>query len=169
MRTKVSTDKETTATTNIDSARDYELWVLLHQLCHAISRAREAELRTIGITLVQAAVLFIVNTVEGPATPALISRWLFRKSHSVSELLERMEKEGLVKRVKNAGRKHSTRVVLTEKGEQAYQRARAELRSISEVFSCLSEEERSDFETNLKMLRKKALDQIELVKGVPFP
>ena len=84
-----------------DVDKDYELWVLFHQTCDAMARARVAELRESGISRIQAAALFVIKTLKVPATPAEISRWLFREPHTVSGLLDRMQKQGLVRKVKD--------------------------------------------------------------------
>jgi len=56
--------------------QDYKLWVLLHQTRDVMFKAREKEFRKYGITSIQAAVLSIVKTIEGKATPSEIARWL---------------------------------------------------------------------------------------------
>ena len=147
---------------------DYGLWVLLGQVCDATRRARDNELREFGISAIQAAVLFIVQAVKGPATPAEISRWLFREPHTVSGLLERMEKQGLVKKVKDLERKNMVRVVITEKGEEAYQRSK-KLESIRAILSSLSAEQRDDFKSYLEILRNKALGELGVKYRLPFP
>jgi len=154
--------------TNVASDRDFKLWVLYRQTCHAITTAGENELRQLGISSRQAAVLSIVKTVTVPATPAEISRWLFRQPHTVSGLLNRMEKQGLVRKVKDLERKNMIRIVLTEKGEQAYQRSR-EVKVVDKILSCLSPKERDSLRTYLKALRKKALEEIGVGYQLPFP
>lgn len=57
---------------------DFELWVLLNHVVHAMGRLRENELRKSGVSMMQAKVLFILKTIKVPATPAEISRWMFR-------------------------------------------------------------------------------------------
>jgi len=81
----------------------YQLWVLLHQVCVAATRARGNELRKFGISRMQATVLFWLKTMNGSVTPAELSRLLFREPHTVFSLLNRMEKQGLVKKVKDLG------------------------------------------------------------------
>ncbi len=154
--------------TVVASREDYELWVLLDQTCAAMMRAKENELRPAGISGMQAAVLFIVKTVKGPATPAEISRWLFREPHSVSGLLNRMEKDGLVRKVKDLDRKNLIRVALTEKGEEAYQRSR-EMKVISEILSCLTRKKKENLRTYLEALRSKAVGEIGVRRQLPFP
>ena len=145
-----------------------ELSVLLFQANDTLLRARDNELRQFGISVRQAAVLFTVKAVKGPATPAEISRWLFREPHTVSGLLNRMEKQGLVRKVKNLERKNLIRVVLTEKGEEAYQQAR-ESKVIRKILSCLSLKERNNLGTYLDKLRNKALGELGGRKSLPFP
>lgn len=148
--------------------QDYKLWVLLGQAEHAVFKAREKELSHCSITTVQAAVLFIIQAIGNEATPAEISRWLFRESHSVSGLLSRMEKEGLVRKVKDLDRKNLVRVTLTEKGQQAYHRS-TKRRSIREIMSCLSEEEHQQLTSCLERLRNKALKELGVNLKPPFP
>ena len=143
----------------------YELWVLLHQACDATARARENELRPVGISGMQAAVLFIVKTLEMP-TPAEISRRLFREPHTVSGLVNRMERQGLVRKVKDLERKNLIRVAITEKGEEAYQQSR-EMKVIHKLLSSLSQEEQENLRAYLGTLRNRAL--VELAGQRPWP
>ena len=147
---------------------DYELWVLLHQATDAIAGAREDELRKFGISMMQAEVLFVVKAIRGPATPAEISRWLFREPHTVSGLLNRMEKQGLVKKVKDLEKKNLIRVEITDKGEEGYRRSR-ELQSIHRILSSLSQEERDNLRASLRTLRDKALEEPKPIPRLPFP
>ena len=155
---------------NVALAQDCELWMLLHQTCDAIIKARENALRKqVGISRMQASVLFIVKAVDGPATPAEISRWLFREPHSVSGLLNRMEKDGLVKKVKDLERKNMIRVAITEKGEKAYHQS-GEVTVVPEILSCLSQKKRENLRAYLETLRNRALEELrEEHPRLPFP
>ena len=147
----------------------YSLWVLLHQTADALSKTRDNELRkSVGISRMQAAVLFIVKAITGPATPAEISRWLFREPHTVSGILERMEKKGLVRRSKDLERKNMIRVELTEKGEEALQRSR-ELTAVRNILLCLSDEELENLRRYLETLRNKAIEELRIDYELPFP
>jgi DNA-binding MarR family transcriptional regulator len=98
--------------------QDRELWGITQQATQAMLRARDAELRPIGITSAQAAILYFVKVIEDPVTPAMLSRWLVREPHTVSAILSRMEKHGLVNRAKDLPRKNIVRVTLTERGRK---------------------------------------------------
>jgi len=154
--------------TKVPFDSEYELWVLLQQVCDATRRVRDNEFREFGISSMQAAVLFIVKAIKGSATPAEISRWLFREPHTVSGLLGRMEKHGLVRQLKDLERKNLIRVVITEKGEEAYQRSR-ELKVIRTILSSLSSEQRDTIRPYLETLRNRALVELGVKYQLPFP
>lgn len=136
-------------------------WVMLHQARDAIFKVREKELKKYGISATKASVLFNIQAIGYKATPSEIARHLLRESHSVSSILDRMEKQGLVKKVKDLDRKNMVRVYLTDKGQKVYDKA-AKRESICEIISCLSDEERRQLISSLKKLRNKALKQLGL-------
>jgi len=105
-----------------ESARNKEddIWIMLDQAHAAIYADREKELRQYNLSTMKSAVLFCINQIGSEVTPAELSRWLLRRSHSVSGLLNRMEKDGLIKKTKDLHRKNLVRVTITEKGKQAY-------------------------------------------------
>jgi DNA-binding MarR family transcriptional regulator len=154
--------------TTVVSDQDYELWVLLHQVSDAITKAREEELRQYNISMIQAGVLFIVKNAKAPVTPAEISRWLFREPHTVSGLLNRMQKQGLIKKTKDLDRKNLIRVTLTDKGEKAYQKSR-QMKVVPKILNRLSQKERDAFRSQLEKLRTKSLNEIGMKRKLPFP
>lgn len=154
--------------THLSADEDYSLWVLLHQARDVIFRARENELRQYDVTTMQAAVLFVIDAIEGKATPTEISRWLLREPHTVSVLLTRMEKEGLVSKAKDPGKKGLVNVTLTEKGRQVLSQS-MKRESIRKVMSCLSDEEREQLRSSLEKLRDNGLNNMTTVRKVPFP
>jgi len=147
--------------------RIYALWVLLNQARDSIHRARDKELMKYGFSTSQAAVLFISKMIEDEVTPTEISRWLLKEPHTVSAILSRMERQGLVKKVRNADKKSSVNVALTESGERAYLNAK-KIKSIKDIMSCLTEEESKQLNSILSKLRDVAIDYSSRVR-VPFP
>jgi DNA-binding MarR family transcriptional regulator len=148
---------------------DYKLWVLLNQAADTTLRARQKELDRYGISSAEAALLFAVQAIGERATPAEITRWLLREPHTVTELLNRMEKGGLVKKSKDLERKNLVRVSITEKGRQAYEQS-TKRKSIHKVISSLSQQERQQLRLYLEKLRNKALGELrEERPKPPFP
>ena len=82
------------------SDQDFMLWVLIAQTRDAILRARDLEYARYGISNERRAVLSMIQNYGGRAAPVDIARDLFRELHSVTEMLVRMEKDGLVTRHK---------------------------------------------------------------------
>ncbi len=135
---------------------DYNLWLLLIKVSRAMSKARERELRKAGITPEQSGILYIIDNIGKKATLVEISRLTLREPHSVSYLVDRMEKAGLAKRVKDLSRKNMVRVAMTEKGQRAYKQAGRQ--TVHQTLSCLSEEERNQLRSYLGRLLDKATE-----------
>ncbi len=146
--------------------RDYALWMLIVQTRDAIRKARQKELDRYSVSSRQSGVLSAIHSIGNKATPAKISRWVLWEPHTVSEILSRMEKKGLVRKVKDLDRKNQVRIVLTEKGRKAYRQA-SKRESIKAIMSSLSEEERQQLAASLQRLRGEALKVMGLeVRGV---
>lgn len=148
----------------------FNLWILLHQTGTAVFKAREKELSQYGITAVEATALFVIKAIGEQVTPAEISRWLFREHHTITALLNRMERKELITKVKvpSQGRKKVWIVSLTEKGENAYHQS-TKRKSINEAISILSEHEREQLESLLTKIRGQALKLLVSEKEIPFP
>ena len=154
---------------NIPSTdQDYKLRWLILQTRRAMYRARTIELFKYGITPEQAAGLFVVQAIGPRATPAEISRWLLREPHSISGLLNRMQKEGLITKAKDLERKNWVRVAMTEKGRQAYSQS-TKRESIHRILTALSEKECQQIRTCLEKLRNKALEELGTASQPPLP
>ena len=121
--------------------QDYELWWLLIYARRIIYLARKKELFKYGVTSEEAAALWAIKSIGPKVKPAAIARWLMRRPHSISGLVSRMTKHGLVKKVHDLDRKNWVRVELTEKGEKAYISS-LNRESIHSIFSDLSDEEK---------------------------
>ena len=144
---------------NFSTDQDYNLWVLLNQTTEAILKARQKELDQYNISTIKAAALLVIETIGHKPTPTEISRRLLRRPHSVSGLLSRMEKQGLVRQVKDLDRKNLVRVELTEKGHEAYYQS-TKRESICQIMSSLSKKKRQQLISSLQILRDKALKRL---------
>ena len=143
-------------------------WLLLEQTRNAIFKAREFELEQLGISTIQAGVMFVIQTTGGRARPAEIARWLVREPHSISGLLTRMEGDGLLRREPDPERKNSVSIVLTAEGQAICDKTfRRE--SVREAFAGLNDEERKDLMGSLIRLRDRALKDRRVRNKPPFP
>ena len=142
-------------------------WVLLSRTFRALDRAREIELERFGLSTIEAAVLHALQTANEPVTPAKLSRWLYREPHTISGLLNRMEKKGLVKKSKDLDKRNLVRVTLTEKGEQAFQRQLG-ARLVPRITSSLSKKELDNLKVCLGKLHTRALEIIRELQPLPY-
>ncbi|KPK19746.1 MAG: hypothetical protein AMJ70_08570 [Dehalococcoidia bacterium SG8_51_3] len=153
--------------TNINTDEAYDLWVLLAQARDALYKARQRELAKYNISPRQSAVLFIIQTIGDNATAAVIARYLFRETHTTYELLLRMEKENLIKGIRNSDKKKRVSYKLTPKGLKALDDS-LKRESVNEIISSLTKEDRAQLKSYLKKLRDRALSLLA-TKELPFP
>ena len=146
----------------------FNLWSMLEQVHSGITLARDRELEQHGLSTIKASALFIIDSIGNEATPAEISRWILRRPHSVSGLLDRMEKDGLVIRTKDLPKKNQVRITLTQKGLQASERV-LKRASIHKIAACLSDKEQKQLRSYLESLRDSALKELGDESEHPFP
>jgi len=147
---------------------DFNIWVLLYQARDAVFRAREKELSQYGITAMEAGALFVIQATSGKTTPAEISRWMFRQHHTVTALLSRMAKKGLITKARDSAKKNMWRVSLTKKGEKAYRQS-IKRESIHTAMSALSENDRQQLGSYSRKVRDQALKNLVREPTLPFP
>jgi DNA-binding MarR family transcriptional regulator len=139
----------------------YDLWLLLSQTRSAIFKVRH---KKVGQYLPpnQAAALISIWRMEGRATPLVLSQRLFLEPHTVSEIVSRIEKKGLVTKEKDRHRGNTVRITITEKGIEVCKRAMGQS-LIHEYISKLSAKQRESLQESLMVLYNAALNDL----GIP--
>ena len=135
------------------------IWGLIRTLGHLMERVRDRELAPVDLTVQQAGILRHVEAMGDAATPSALARQMFREPTSVSALLNRMQRQGLVKRVKNLKKRNQVRIKLTEKGQRALQVA-LERQSARKIMARLSPELRHSLLEGLMEFRKSLLQEL---------
>jgi len=148
-------------------SRNEKMWVRLFGTATVVQRARELELAKVGITPIQAGVLMLLKTATKPMTPTQLARTLYREPHSMSALLQRMEKQGLIERTKDLDQRNLVRISITKKGEATFKRQWA-AKVTTNITSCLSDKEMSMLETSLDKLRASAVEIIRRMQPTPY-
>jgi DNA-binding MarR family transcriptional regulator len=166
----VFSDMEYNESTKFYNAQDddQDLWLLLTHARYAIFRAREKELQRYGVSPEQVGLLFVVQALGNKATPAALSRHILRQPHTVSALVDRMARRGLVKKVKDLDRKNLVRVVMTEKGQKTYDLS-TKRGPIHRILATLGPEEKKEFRETLEKLLAKARKEIGLDREEILP
>lgn len=144
---------------SIDPDTLIDLRLLLRRTEETIQKARQKELRKYGLTTEASAVLHLISDLGGSARPQELSHWLFRKQHTTHELLNRMEKTGLIEKINEPGRKNGVRVTLTEQGRSLYRQTK-QLRGPRKIFSSLTQEQRTQLEAFLYILLNEARKEL---------
>jgi DNA-binding MarR family transcriptional regulator len=140
-------------------AKEYKLWRLIVQTQSAMWKARMRELHQNSISPWEAGITYRVHALGNQSTPAEISRWLLREPHTVSAVIKRLEKEGIVRKVKDLERKNMIRVELTDKGLELLKRA-SKRETIHRILSALSLEEQKLLQSLLGKIRNRAIEEI---------
>jgi DNA-binding MarR family transcriptional regulator len=130
--------------------KDFGLWRLLDHTRFMISRLREQELDQVGLTPEQGHILDILNYFNGSATMNQLMNITMRRHHSISTQIDRMTKQGLVKKKKNSRDRREYSIIMTDKGREVFKRIKRD--SIIQAFSCLSEDDKKALDTRLKSL-----------------
>ena len=128
----------------------YSAWRKLDHARYMIFRLREKELAQVGLTPEQAQVLDIIYEAGGSTSINTIVQATQRQHNSMSTLITRMARQGLVRKTRTRRDKRVYRVTLTEKGITSYLSAPKEI--FDRAFSCLSEKEIDIFGDYLKRI-----------------
>jgi DNA-binding MarR family transcriptional regulator len=147
--------------------RNERAWTSLFRTATVVQRARELELAPLGISAIQAGVLYVLAVAEQPPTPSQLARLLYREPHSMSALLTRMEKQGLVKRSEDPQQSNLVRVTLSKKGELTFERQWGR-KLTNNITACLSEEDLRVLETCLQKMHDRAIEIIRGLQPTPY-
>jgi len=119
------------------------LWLLLHRANDSLCLCEDSLLHEYGLTLEQWRLLAHLQYYGRPLGPSELATSLERSSNSVSMLVDRMVKAGLVRRTRDRKDRRVVHVWLTDKGESAVGPATPQIwRLIQEILSPLSPEDK---------------------------
>jgi DNA-binding MarR family transcriptional regulator len=140
---------------------DKGAWVLLRQTYTLVLKCEDRVFGEHGLTTEQHAVLMAIKHINGPVRPTDVARWLDRSVNSVSMIIDRMVKAGLVRRVRDRKDRRTVFLTITSKAEKAYVMATvAGWGLIQEVLSPLSDEDKLTLIRLLETLRDKTYDYL---------
>jgi len=146
---------------------DKGAWILLRQTYNLVSKCEDRVFSEHELTTEQHAVLMAIKHTSGPVRITDIARWLDRSVNSVSMIIDRMVKAGLVRRVRDRKDRRTVFVTMTSQAEKAYVPATvAGWGLIQEILSPLSDEDKRTLIRLLETLRDKTYDYLEPGKVV---
>jgi DNA-binding MarR family transcriptional regulator len=148
-----------------DIIKDAYVYGLLEHAHSLITRARELELAQYGITIEQMSILHALLINGGSATIDEIVAIIVRQHNSVSTIVSRMSKLGLVKKEKLPHEK-KFQVLITEKARKIVEAM--PWRSIEMNFAGLSLGEKDQLATYLEQLVSAGHDILGHNHNLPF-
>lgn len=140
------------------------LWILMNHTNYAMARQRELELAQFGITIEKHAILHVLTVKDG-RNISDIAAVRIRQHNSIFTLIIRMEKQGLVKKVKTPKSKEY-RIFITEKGKEIYKKVTMD--SLDATFAALSADDQQKLSQYLKLLLIRSLSLQGFDYKLPF-
>ena len=148
----------------LDYNNNLDIWITMDKTYSAIYRTWLMELSLRHLTPEKVRVIFTVLSFGGSATLNEISYFTNRQLNSVSVIVNRMTREGLLRKEKSPKRK--SKVIVTEKGRELFESIGID--SINMIFSTLSLSEKQEFATDLSTLQEKARNLLGTDYRPPF-
>ena len=136
-------------------------WILCHQCYNLVFKCEDAVFAKVGLTTQQHMVLLAIKYINDPVTVSEVAHWLDRNPNGISTLVDRMEKDGLVKRSRDLRDRRSVRLVMTRKGKDILEQATMSGWELAqEILSCLSDEDMRTLNSFLERMREKAFEYL---------
>jgi DNA-binding MarR family transcriptional regulator len=137
------------------------LWFLMHRDVGLFRRCEDEAYGEKGLTMEQFTMLAAMKYIGPTASPSDLAQWIGRTPNTVSMIVDRMVKAGLVKRTRDRKDRRVVRVASTEKADDAFRRAiPAGWEFIHKVMSPLSQADRQTLARLLETIRYEALDYL---------
>lgn len=103
------------------------------------------------------AALKILNKNDGTMTHTQLANWLFKEPHSITKLVERLKRDGLVVTKRQTRDRRAINIIITDKGREHIEEATPTARELAgQVMSSISEEEAAQLGEMLGTLRQNA-------------
>jgi DNA-binding MarR family transcriptional regulator len=140
---------------------DKGAWMALRQTYNLILRCQDRVFSAHDITTERHAVLMAMKHIDGPVRPTDVAQWLDLSVNSVSMIIDRMVKAGLVKRARDRKDRRTVFLTMTSKADKAYVLASvAGWGLIQEILSPLSDKDKRTLIKLLATVRDKAYDYL---------
>ena len=134
------------------------LWLLLHRVRDILFLCEDSLFGKYGLTTEQLGLLAAVKTLGGSPRPTDLAERLERSPNSISMLVDRMVKAGLVKRTRDRKDRRTVFVSATSKGEKAVGLALpAGWELIQKLLSPLSDKDKQAFVSMLEITKGEAV------------
>jgi len=137
------------------------LWFLMHRDVGLFRRCEDQAYGEKGLTMEQFTVLAAMKYIGHPVRPKDIADWIGRSPNSISMIIDRMVKAGLVKRTRDRIDRRAVKVTPTSKAENSFKQAiPAGWEFIHKVMLPLSEADKHTLARLLETIRYETLNYL---------
>jgi len=149
--------------TSHDTADALHLWSAFQQAYLLSFRHLEQIAGREGLSYSQAAALGVLSAAERPLPLSHVARYLTQEAQSTTELADRLERRGLVRRTRDPRDRRLVLLELTAEGRALYERIKPDLTEGGELlFQGLSRQERAALADLLTPVRDRAAEMLGL-------
>ena len=128
-----------------DTPRVSALIFKIAQAGHMVDHMLDAALEQHGLSIAKLGLLRHLVEANGPLTLSQLAERLACVKSNVTQLVDRLEADGLAKRVPDPEDRRSVRAVITDKGRQMYELGtRAQVEAEREMLNALSLEDQAE-------------------------
>jgi DNA-binding MarR family transcriptional regulator len=137
------------------------LWFLMHRDVGLFRRCEDQVYGEKGLTMEQFSVLAAIKYIGHPASPSDIAEWIGRTPNTISMIVDRMVKAGLVKRTRDRIDRRVVNVTTTSKAENSFKLAiPGSWKFIQEIMLPLSQADRQALAKLLETIRYETLNYL---------
>lgn len=134
---------------------EHDISVMLRHVVLLVTKARRNELEHLGITPPQSGVMHFAQKFQTPCTVIKLRQIMRRSNSSLVVIINRLERKGLMKRQSDLKSQKYTRILLTEKGKDVYNRA-VNLTAFTTIVSSLYKEDQKRLKSYLVTMSEAA-------------
>ncbi len=99
----------------------FKAWMLLHRTRDLFFRCEDRAVSGFGLTAEQWTVLLAIKHLDDPVRPTDVGQWLGHKVNTVSMIVDRMVRGGLVTRVRDLPDRRAIRLAITGQGGASFE------------------------------------------------
>lgn len=151
--------------------RIFNSWILFHQSYDSMLQCQEKVCSTYGLTSKQHATLITIKELPKPVTIKDLADCFDRDSTSITFIIDRLEKTGLVTRVRDLKDRRSLRVAVTPKGNILLKKAAHAVYELAkDIMTTLSPQELSTLIGLMEKLQERTYkyrevkDQVKVIR-----
>ncbi len=137
----------------------HEAYALFHSTYISMVKCEDAILSEMGLSPARFGVLLALELLDDPVTQKDVAKFLDRKTNSISLIIDRMEADGFVERIRDMPDRRSLRLKMTSKGIELFEQAVDPMWDFFvTIMSDFSKEEQWTIVGLLKRFRKNCLE-----------